>query len=242
MRRIIYFVIFAFDFVFITPLSINAQETNQERSLSWIVNGDPSRPHSADSHLDVFAADLIKNGWSVRTVKHNAVMNDGLADSKLIIIDLNASIVDIPDAFYYTLLVPAVKNGAVVLFNVYGRFPLEKYFQDESFKVKFNEDLDPLRKTTSVTTNSFSYKPHNMKNVFACSTPPGVHIPVVPEKWEVLAAQRMENGDEQPYLEARPYGKGMVAVNVAPIGYARQPEAVIFLLNNLLEYNKKIKR
>jgi hypothetical protein len=52
----------------------------------------------------------------------------------------------------------------------------------------------------------------------------------------------MKNGAKQPYLLARPYGKGMVAVIVAPIGYARQPEAVVFLLDNLLEYNNKIKR
>ena len=236
MKQIICLMMFAFVF---TPLFISAQE----RSLTWIINGDANHPHPANSKIETLTDDLIKNGWSLRTVKQNAVMDDGLAGSKLIIIDLNASIVDIPDAFYCNLLVPAVQEGAVVLFNGYGQLPsLEEYFQDESFKVNFSEDLDSLRKTASITMSSFSYKPHNMKSVFANTTPPGVYIPAVPEKWEVLATQKMKNGAKQPYLLARPYGKGMVAVIVAPIGYARQPEAVVFLLDNLLEYNNKIKR
>ena len=69
-------------------------------------------------------------------------------------------------------------------------------------------------------------------------TPPLVLLPAMPEKWEVLARQKDSAGNEQPYILARPCGKGMVLVNAA----MRNPAELIARFNNALEYNRKIRR
>ena len=202
-----------------------------KRRLSWLIRDDDT--------LDWYAAALLQNGWNYRVLPDKRALTEGLDDSGLIVI--NTYKATLPEAFYTERLRPAVQKGAVVLFNNYGGgLRLEKYFQDETFRVKFSENLDPLRKTITVTTSAFASVPDNLANVLG-HTPPGVHIPAVPEKWEFLATQKMKDGTEQPYLMARPYGKGLVAVS-APVNYAKSPQAVVSLLNNLLEYNAAIKR
>ena len=61
MKQIICFMMFVLVF---TPLAISAQEAKQERSLTWIING-AANPHPANSKIETFTDDLIKNGWSL---------------------------------------------------------------------------------------------------------------------------------------------------------------------------------
>ena len=91
-----------------------------------------------------------------------------------------------------------------------------------------------VRKITFVTGSSFASEPHDFRKILRF-LPSGTLEASNPEKWEVLARQLTKDGKEAPFLIARPLGKGMVVI-------AGDIKENIPLLENILAYNKKIKR
>jgi hypothetical protein len=211
-----------------------SEVSRPERTLTWI--------DSENRGLDGAARSLLKQGWNFRYFDAKNALKADLAESRLIVISTAWLYrTNFPAAFWGERLLPAVKSGAVVLFDAYGEPDLDKYFQIPDFYLGFNDwDLHPLRQTTFIATNSFANTPDDLSKVLG-HTPPGVFMPREPKKWEVLARQKMKDNREEPYLLARPYGKGMVVVS-GLIGYAKGPDQAVSLLNNLLEYNQAIKR
>jgi hypothetical protein len=206
-----------------------------ERTLTWI--------DSENRALEtVYSPSLLKQGWKASFFNAGDAKLADLAGSRLIVISVAwLSRENIPAAFWGDRLLPAVKAGAVVLFDAYGEPDLDKYFNDPGYYLGFNDwELNELRATTFIAAGSFANTPDDMSKVLG-HTPPGVFMPREPNKWEVLAKQKMKDDREEPYLLARPYGKGMVVVS-GLIGYAKEPDQTVSLLNNLLEYNQAIKR
>ena len=109
-----------------------------------------------------------------------------------------------------------------------------KYFDDTTFAVKFTENATRLRRASYIMPDSFATTPNDLKKTIS-TTPSGNFIPANPDKWITLARQKTKKDGEMPFILVRPWGKGMVAV----IGDVRPKIAV---LENLLEYNKVIKR
>ncbi len=115
-----------------------------------------------------------------------------------------------------------VKNGTMAVFVGYSYMPLEKYFDDPTFKVGVGgtgKILLSQRKTKNYLPGDWVLKPHDMRNSFARSYTPAYNlVPDYPDKWTVLATLPY-NGEpdspERPYIMMRKYGKGIVLVIAA---------------------------
>jgi hypothetical protein len=192
-----------------------------------------------NENIDWYKVALIKYGWNFEAVAGSKAIDKDFSNDKLIIINTYKN--KIPVEFYTKKVIPALKNGAVVIFNNYGYLALDKFFEDQRYKVGFSDlKISPARETTFVKDDSFASNPHDMKKILK-HTPPGVYTVAEMDKWVVLAAQKEKDGTQKPYLAARPYGSGMVVI-AAPVNYARTADQAVMLLNNILEYNKVIVR
>ncbi len=141
---------------------------------------------------------------------------------------------DFPQSFFDKKLIPAIKNGAVVFFGSY--FYLDKLqtqFSDPTYEMGFTEDAGEVRKPSYIRDDAFATTPNLMRTNLVF-TPSGTLTPKYPEKWVTLAAQKNADGKEKPFMLARPLGKGMVVICGDILGLP--------LFENLLEYNKHIKR
>ena len=201
-----------------------------ERRLSWLASGKLAKGNSFDKQQSAF----LKNGWQFRKYTDAAgVANADISSSKMIVMETFRN--DLPVDFIKNEVVPLVKNGAVVVFDSYhGLDNMVKYFDDPTFAVKFVENATRLRRASYIIPDSFATTPNNLAKTIR-TTPSGNFIPANPDKWLELARQKTKKGGEMPFIIVRSYGKGMVAV----IGDVRNKMSV---LENLLEYNKVIKR
>ena len=198
-----------------------------DRRLTWFVKD--SEP------MEAYLEPLYKNGWNYRIVRHREHPDADTSGSRLIVWSTHENRLD--PAFFEKQILERVRNGATLICHQYGPCEYEKYFKDPSFKVGWSSGCDKLRRTTYIAPASFADYPDNLRKMLGY-TPPLVLLPAMPEKWEVLARQKDSAGNEQPYILARPCGKGMVLVNAA----MRNPAELIARFNNALEYNRKIRR
>lgn len=192
-----------------------------------------------DENIDWYKVALLKYNWNFDAVGGSKAIEKDFSNDKLIIINTYKN--KIPADFYTKKIIPALKNGAVVIFNNYGYLALDKFLDDPRYKVGFSDlKISPTRETSFVKDDSFANNPHDMKKILK-HTPPGVYTVTQMDKWVVLAAQKEKDGIQKPYLAACPYGIGMVVI-AAPINYAKSADQTVMLLNNILEYNKVIAR
>ncbi|MBQ9087317.1 MAG: DUF4838 domain-containing protein [Lentisphaeria bacterium] len=205
-------------------------KSTPERRLTWIA----SPGLAGGGRFDKSQRTYLQRGWQFRkfTGAEGAAKAD-LSDSKVIVIETYKN--QLPLSFYHDKLLPAVNAGAVVVLDSYFWVDkLAQQFKDPTFAVSFKEDAGTLRKPTWLSPESVSIKPNNLKRAI-WHTPSGTFTLKFPEKWIVLGKQRTRSGEEKPFLAARPLGKGMVVL----MGDLREKVSV---LENLLEYNKTIKR
>ncbi|MBP5640998.1 MAG: DUF4838 domain-containing protein [Victivallales bacterium] len=203
--------------------------SNPDKTLAWI-----SRPRKEGSWFNTHKSILFSRGWQCRHADGaDEAMTLDLDGCKLIVIENYQN--RFSQEFFDNKLVPAVKNGAVVMFLCY--FWVEKLheqFRDELFRMKFVEKAHPTRRNVGIYGNSFGTTPNKLKGTLH-TTPSGYFSPAHPEAWERLLTQYDPDSKEQPYMLARPLGKGMVVL----MGSIYQD---LHLLDNVLEYNKAITR
>lgn len=201
--------------------------SNPERTLAWI-----DSPHNGGGYRNM-VLELNKRGWQSRVIKPEEAANADISGAKIIVVETVFN--KLPVSLYRETLVPAARNGAILVFSCYAWIDkLQDYFQDPTFSVGFKDDVTKIRRPTWITSSSLLSVPNKLD--LKWTTPAGVLYPANPEKWEVVAKQTAKSTDkETPYYLIRPYGKGTVFVgSIGP--------ACIPLLENMLEYNKVIKR
>lgn len=124
----------------------------------------------------------------------------------------------VPESYWTEQLAPAVSNGALAVFISYWGMPLERYFNDPSFKVDvavYGKGL-PLagRRTAALAAGDWKVKPNDLARRLNWAFAPCYGFrPADTNAWTVLATAA--NGPDlppYPYLLARPYGKGLVVV------------------------------
>ncbi len=207
-----------------------SKNSNPDLRLAWI----SSLKLLEGNRFDGMKTTFLRKGWQTQTGKgpEGAAKLD-LSDSKLIVIENYQN--NLPMEFFKDKLIPAVKNGAVVVFSCYfWVHKLHEQFDDPTFRMKFVENAGTVRKPSWIAPNSFANTPNDMKKILY-NTPSGNFVPAFPDKWEELARQKTRTGEEQPFILARPLGKGMVVLAGDIVGNSE-------LLENILEYNKSIRR
>ncbi len=147
----------------------------------------------------------------------------------------------VPEDYWSRHLVPAVSNGAVAVFVSYWNIPLERYFKDPSFEVQVTSVKGlPLsgRRTSHIAPGDWSAKPHDIARSLSRGYSPAYgFVPSDTNAWTVLAvAANSEGNSPYPYLLARRYGRGLVA-----LGGDRMPVDVPALLENLRSWNERMR-
>ncbi|MBO4648459.1 MAG: DUF4838 domain-containing protein [Lentisphaeria bacterium] len=179
-------------------------------------------------------AQLIARGW--QTAWYQGAAEGEKADlSKAGVIWIETFQNKFSKDFYQKKLIPAVRNGAVLIYQSYSWIgDLPKLFDDPSFAVVWKEDAASLRRPTWVdpTLNTVP----NKLMLEKATTPSSTFVPKVPDKWTVLGKQNTKSGQEKPFIIARPYGKGMIVITGGLYGKRNM------FLDNIVEYAKTIKR
>lgn len=145
----------------------------------------------------------------------------------------------VPANYWAEQLAPAVSNGALAVFVSYWGMPLERYFNDASFKVSvvtYGAGL-PLagRRTETLSAGGWCRKPNDLTNRLKEGYSPCYGFqPADTNAWTVLATAANGPGrPAYPYLLARRYGKGLVVVGGDDI-----PVSVASLLENLAAWEE----
>ncbi len=202
-------------------------KSDAERTMIW-VNGSGNVPNQTVS--------LLKNHWNYQFFKYEDHEKIDFSKAKMILLSMRwADRNRLPLSFYREKLLPALMNGAVLVITSYGAPDLPRWFDNPALKISAElYKLSPRRRTSSISKSDFTRKPDDIREfLWKTYTPPGV-FNADASQWEFLASQKLLDGRELPYLIARPWGKGLLVVSLL--------FTPVEILNNLLEYNKTIKR
>jgi len=141
----------------------------------------------------------------------------------------------VPADYWAQTLVPAVREGALVVFISYWGIPLDQYFHDPTMKLTVTEcgalSL-AARRSTFLAPGEWSLRPNDLrKRLEASITPAYGFVPAEPAAWTVLATAPAAGDRSYPYLLVRRYGKGLIVLGGDDI---RLPPAQ--MLENFLLY------
>jgi hypothetical protein len=191
-------------------LFFNAASRTDRAILWW--SGDPEQESKKDAALN---QDFIRAGWKINLVT---------TEEKLLALHDKCDVFwfrhpngpnEVPADYWEEYLEPAVKNGALAVFVSHGPFPLERYFNDPSFKVKVVTVTAEIaltgRRSRFIAPGDWSNKPNNLlPRLKHGITPAYGFVPEDPTVWTILATAPLNEKESFPYLLARPYGKGMI--------------------------------
>lgn len=201
-----------------------------ERTLLWINN---------EGRMPGRMKEFVAEGWTPRFVSYANAEKVKLSRYPLIVIRSQSEFRNaLGKDFYQKKLLPALKDGAVVVFDTYGAPGLEHWFGDPDLRVGDElYKLGPKRETCAITDSDFVRYPDDIREfLLKKNYPPAGVFRADPAKWEFLACRATADGTTLPYLACRPYGKGLLVLSMND-GYTP-----VKILNNLPEYNKRIKR
>ena len=118
-------------------------------------------------------------------------------------------------------VLPALQNGALVIFSGWGSLPVDKYFNDPRLKLKWSGwKVDRGRKSFNVKSGSWLTSPENIEKLLKRGiTPSSAFQPVTPGVWDELAQLKLKDGSFGSFLLTARIGKGMVVVTSGDFGF-----------------------
>ena len=168
-----------------------------------------------------FFPGLLKNGWNYRYFNEpSKALKYDLSDTQMLILTVS-DWGKVPKELFTKKIIPAVHNGAILLLETY-KAPLEKYFDDKSFAIRFGEKniLKPRK-------GSFSPGVTNKLRKSYPVPPPAYFTPAIPDKWKVIGRIELKDGSQKPFLLSRHYGKGIIFVTKYSGGWPRAAKYVV---------------
>ena len=117
-------------------------------------------------------------------------------------------------------------DGAVLLIGAYTSYPLDRYLNDPTFRLSVH-GIGSIQLSQRVVRylhpGNWTQYPHQLHRSISKSIVPAYFLkPVNPEYWRILATapqNGQDNAPENPFLMARPYGKGTVIVLALEPGF-----------------------
>ncbi|NLF22904.1 MAG: DUF4838 domain-containing protein [Lentisphaerae bacterium] len=217
-------------------LYFNPSATTGHQVLYW--SGAPAREQSQDAAR---RQQFMQAGWEMHVCSTQATLLAAHPLAEAFWFRHPHGPVKVPEGYWRRHLVPAVSNGAVAVFVSYWGMPLDRYFDDPSFKVAVTSITGlPLsgRRTTWLAPGAWGRQPFDVARSLAHGYSPCYgFIPADTNAWTILAVGNNGGGrPPYPYLLARRYGKGLVVVGGDAIP-ARVPE----LLDNLVHWNRRLR-
>ena len=201
-------------------------KASPKHNMVWISTGARK--------ITSFFPKLLQNGWNYQYFEHiSDVSQHDISNSQMIVLTVN-NWKKVPKRLFTEKIIPAVRNGAVLLMELYGS-PLQKYFGDKSFKLGYGEKglLTPRRATYSPEV------PAKLRKSFPMP-PPAYYVPAAPQKWKVLGRIKLKNGSSKPFLLVRRYGKGVIYVTKYNGGWPRRAKYVVPMIEELYKNAQKL--
>jgi hypothetical protein len=214
-------------------LFFNSESRTDNTVLWW--SGAPEREADSNASLD---QQFTQAGWQIKIATTKDDLSGFRNKCDVFWFRHPAGTNKVPDDYWKSTLVPAVKNGALAVFVSYWNVPLEQYFNDPTLKVKVvSTDKLPLagRRSQFIAPGDWSSKPNNLlTRLTGGITPAYGFIPENPDAWTILATAPLNETESFPYILAKPYGKGMII-----LCGDRIPISSIKMLENFVQYHKE---
>ncbi len=142
-----------------------------------------------------------------------------------------------------------LEAGGIAVLSAAGPLPLERWLGDPGLAVAWSGwGVDRRRRTHFVAQGAWTAEPHDLRPAFQRRVSPASgYLPAEPGRWQVLAASRLEDERECPYLLATPIGSGMLYLTSSNMGYSgggeifgrHHPGNAAALLGNLLNARRR---
>lgn len=191
------------------------------------------------SNTEWFAPGLLEDGWSFTSaaVGTNAIGTKPEAFPIMVMYTYNGN--QIPQTFWEEHLVPAVSNGAIIVFNTFGtRIPLEQWFSDSDLRITIDSQKNDIRdRQVYFAKTSFALTPNDMAQCSSFIDSFPTFTPANGERWTVLAEIKKADGSKAPILMTTKVGRGMIVLS-HQIRSGRSPLSVARFLSNVLAWHQ----
>ena len=123
--------------------------------------------------------------------------------------------------FFSKTVLPALQNGALVIFSGWGNLPVDKYFNEPKLKLKWSGwNAERGRKSFNVKGGSLLTYPENIEKLLKRGiTPVSGFLPENSGVWEEFAQIKLKDGNYAAFLLTAKVGKGMIAVTTGDFGF-----------------------
>ena len=189
------------------------------------------------SNTEWFAPGLLEDGWSFTSAAAgtNAIGTQPEDFTLIVMYTYNGN--QIPQSFWNEHLVPAVTNGATIVFNTFGTMiPLEQWFSNPDLRVAIDSQKNDIQdRQVYFEKTSFATMPNDMARCSSFLEELPTFTPTNKARWTVLAEIKKADGSKAPILMAAKVGRGMVVLS-HPIRSGRSPLSVARFLSNVLAW------
>jgi len=216
---------------------------SETRSTAFFVRGNEENAVEMKMLLE-------KAGYQVTLLTKDAELKNLTGDKAVYIIRTCQDWKLDPEPFLKNV-VPALKNGALVIVTSWGNLPLEKYFGMPELALKGSGGkIDGQRKAVNVKPGTWQQNPEPFSKLIQHGlTPSSGYLPVSQDGWENLASLKMANGEIYSWLLTRRIGKGLLVVTSGDFGFSggwailgRDKSQSVMLVNNMYQLLKDIKK
>ncbi len=195
-----------------------------------------------DNELNEVTALLEQHGYQVTAINDERKLKNLPTRYPVILLRATASGID--PVFYQDYVLPALKNGALVILASQEALPLEKMFGQPQLALKWSgaKNHDPQRKSYELKPGDWQTVPENLAASLLKERAPSTGFqPIVPDEWDNLASMKTNDGQLFSYLLAKRIGRGLLVVssgsfdrNTGWVLFSMlKPETIIMLLKNM---------
>ncbi|MBQ9087436.1 MAG: DUF4838 domain-containing protein [Lentisphaeria bacterium] len=191
------------------------QFTDKQESVSTLFAVPKGNPKS----LEEMRMLMEKAGFSA-VVSNDLNAIQQAASGKKVYIFRHSSATKYNAEFFRKTILPALNNGALVIFTAWGGLPLEKYFNDPRLKVKWSGwKTHRSRKTFNIKTGSWTNTPCNLSSLLKRGmAPSSAYTPLVAGVWNELAQMKLRDETLATFLMTTKVGKGTLVLTSADFG------------------------
>ena len=178
-------------------------------------------PKQNEEKAGELQSQLEKSGFALKVKRSAGEMDQIGSDGKLYIFRHTPAVKYKAELFTDKVL-PALNNGALVIFSGWGNIPVDKYFKNPKLKLKWSGwNADRGRKTFNVKSGSWLTAPEKIDRLLKRGiAPASAFLPEIPGVWEELAQIKLKDGRFATILMVTRIGKGMLVVTSGDFGFS----------------------
>ncbi len=220
------------------------QFTSKQETVSTVF----AVPKGKEKTLSEIRMLMEKAGLNAETL-NNAKDIQKLDSSRQIYVFRHTSTAPYKVEFFRKNILPALNNGALVVFTGYANIPLEKYFNDPALKILWKGwKAARGRKTFNIKDGIWLKEPYDIERLVKRGmAPSSAFVPLKKERWEELGQIKMADDTMATFLMTTKVGKGMLVVCSADFGLSgglvmfgsTSKNQCVKLLCNLYNMHKK---